>query len=280
MSCMSRNSTRVVFWWILVLAGAGIALLITWATRVVHVPPVTLLAIGAVIIALSWLAVLVSLPWNLYFGACRVLQEAAASRDRGIAVRPASDAEARRISRRMLWLALGGHLSTAVAAAAIAFFSGNKTGYYIAGLFLLSTAFRPASAYLSHVRERISVLTRQSTHPREDVATLRTELAGITRSLDDLRAGMQRTGEDLRRAEARLSDAMAHDRGLLTADLGRVKEAQEADRARAASRDDDLERRISQMVRSVESTLDGISDHGVLVAGLHALVRMIRAQQA
>jgi hypothetical protein len=234
-------------------------LLITWATRVVHVPPVTLLAIGAIIIALSWLAVLVSLPWNLYFGARRVLQEAAASRDRGIAVRPAS---------------------TAVAAAAIAFFSGNKTGYYIAALFLLSTSFRPASAYLSHVRERISVLTRQSTHPREDVATLRTELAGITRSLDDLRAGLQRTGEDLRRAEAGLSDAIAHDRGLLTADLGRVKEAQEADRARAASRDDDLERRISQMARRVEATLDGISDHGELVAGLHALVRMIRAQQA
>ena len=280
MSCMSRNSTRVVLWWILVLAGAGIALLITWATRVVHVPPVTLLAIGAVIIALSWLAVLVSLPWNLYFGACRVLQEAAISRDRGIAVRPANDAEARRISRRMLWLALGGHLSATVAAAAIAFFSGNKTGYYIAGLFLLSTAFRPALAYLSHVRERISVLTRQSTHPREDVATLRTELAGITRSLDDLQAGMQRTAEDLSRAEGRLSDTIAHDRGLLTADLGRVKEDQEADRARGASRDDDLERRISQMARRVEATLDGISDHGELVAGLHALVRMIRAQQA
>src|SRR5579862_414769 len=98
MSCMSRNSTRVVLWWILVLAGAGIALLITWATRVVHVPPSTLLAIGAVIVALSWLAVLVSLPWNLYFAARRVLREAAVSRDRGIAVGPASDAEARLIS--------------------------------------------------------------------------------------------------------------------------------------------------------------------------------------
>ena len=196
MARMSRNSTRLVLWWILVLAGAGIALLITWATRVVHVQAATLLAIGAVIIALSWLTVLVSLPWNLYFGARRVLREAATSRDRGIAVQPAGDAEARRISRLMLWLALGAHLATAAAAAAIAYFSGNKTGYYIAALFLLSTAFRPASAYLSHVRERLSALTRQATHPREDVATLRTQLAAITKSLDDLRASTQRTADE------------------------------------------------------------------------------------
>jgi hypothetical protein len=33
---------------------------------------------------------------------------------------------------------------------------------------------------------------------------------------------------------------------------------------------------IDQMVRRIEATLDGISDHQELLAGLHALVRMVR----
>src|SRR5947208_4438911 len=109
LSYMSKNSSRVVVWWFLVLAGALVALLIAWAARVVRVPAVTLLTIAAVVIALTWLVVLVTVPWNLYFAARRAAQEMEVSRDRGIAVQPAYDAEARRISSRLLRLALGGH---------------------------------------------------------------------------------------------------------------------------------------------------------------------------
>src|SRR6266581_2390756 len=97
LSYVSKNSTRVVVWWVLVLVGALVALLVAWAAR-----------------------------------------EMAVSRDRGIAVRPAYDAEARRISDRMLRFALGGHAGTAIAATVIAYLSGNKTGYYVAGIFLLA----------------------------------------------------------------------------------------------------------------------------------------------
>lgn len=34
------------------------------------------------------------------------------------------------------------------------------------------------------------------------------------------------------------------------------------------------------MVRRIEATLDGLSDHQELLAGLRALVRMVRSQQA
>ena len=148
LSYMNKNSTRVVVWWFLVLAGASAALLVAWAARVVRVPAVTLLTVAAVVIALSWLVVLVTVPWNLYFAARRAAQEMEVSRDRGIAVRSAYDAEARRISSRMLRFALGGHVGTAIAATVIAYISGNKTGYYIAGIFLLATMFgrpRPTS---------------------------------------------------------------------------------------------------------------------------------------
>jgi len=275
---MSKNPARVASWWILVLIGALVALLISWAARLIKVAPVTLATVGALVIALSWLIVVVSGPWNLYFAARRAGQEMEASRGRGIAVPAASDAEASRIARWLLRLALGGHLGTALAAAAIAYLSGNKTGYYIAGIFLLSTAFRPALAYLSHVRERITVLTREAAHPREDVVTLRAQVEGMNRALGELQAGLRDAGEDLRRAEGTLTGAIAHTRDLLAGDLDRIKDAQEADRAQARSRADDLQRQAGQVARRIEATLDGISDHEELIAGLRALARIMRSQ--
>lgn len=280
MSGMSGKQNRVIAGWFLVLAGAVIALLVAWLSRVVSVPLTTLLTAGAVVIALSWLVVLTTVPWNLYFAARRTAQEIDVSRERGIAVRPAYDQEAARIARQMLRFALGGHLGTAVAAAAIALLSGKAVGYYIAGIALLSTAFRPAAAYFGHLRERIKVLTRESTHPRDDVATLLDKADTMEQAADELRLQLRDSNEDLRRTESALTDAIAHARQLLGGDLNRLQDVQAADRAAARSRAEDLERQIGQMVRRIETTLDGISDHQELLAGLRALVRMVRSDPA
>jgi hypothetical protein len=280
MGGMSGNSNRLVIGWFLVVAGAVAALLIVWLGHIVHVPLTTLLTAGAVIIALSWLVVLTTVPWNLYFAARRTAQEMAVSRERGIAVRPGYDQEAARISRQMLRFALGAHLGTALAAAAIALLSGNKAGYYIAGISLLSTAFRPAAAYFGHLRQRIKVLTQESTYPRDDVATLLHRADMIEQSAGELRRQLRDANEDLRRTESALTDGIAHARQVLADDLSRLQDMQAADRAAARSRDEDLERQIDQMTRRIEATLDGISDHQELLAGLRALVRMVRADPA
>jgi hypothetical protein len=277
MGRMSGNANRVIIGWFLVLTGAVAAVLIVWLGRIVRVPLTTLLTAGAVAIALSWLVVLTTVPWNVYFAARRAAQEMVVSRERGIAVRPGYDQEAARISRQMLRFALGAHLGTALAAAAIAYSSGNKAGYYISAIFLLSTAFRPAAAYFRHLRERINVLTRESTHPRDDVTTLLHRADLMEQSTDELRLHLRNANEGLHRTEAALTDAIAHARQVLTGDLNRLQDMQAADRAAARSRDDDLERRIDQMVRRIEATLDGISDHHELLAGLRALVRMVRS---
>jgi hypothetical protein len=280
MSGMSGKQNRVVAGWFLVLVGAAIALLVAWLSRVVSVPLTTLLTAGAVVIALSWLVVLTTVPWNLYFAARRTAQEIGVSRERGIAVRPAYDQEAARISRQMLRFALGGHLGTAVAAAAIALLSGEAAGYYIAGIALLSTAFRPAAAYFGHLRERIKVLTRESTHPRDDVATLLDKAETMEQAADELRLQLRDANTDLRRTESALTDAIAHARQLLDGDLSRLQDMQAADRAAARSRAEDLERQLGQMVRRIETTLDGITDHQELLGGLRALVRMVRSDPA
>jgi hypothetical protein len=272
LSRMSKNSsTRVIVWWFVLLAAALLALLVAWAARVVQIPTATLLTVAVVVVALSWLVVLVTVPWNLYFAARRAALQMAVSRDRGITVRPDYDDEARRISRRMLRLALGGHVGTAIAAAAIAFASGNKAGYYVAGLFLLATMFRPASAYLFHVRERIKVFTRESMQPRDDVITLRERM-------DEVSALARQSADELYRTQAKLADTIEHTRSLHSADLGQLRDTQEAHRAQAQARHDDLKRQIDQMVRRIEATLDGISDHQELLTGLRALVRMVRSE--
>jgi hypothetical protein len=272
LSRMSKNSsTRVIAWWFVVLAAALLALLVAWAARVVRVPTATLLTVAVVVVALSWLVVLVTVPWNLYFAARRAALQMAVSRDRGITVRPDYDDEARRISHRMLRFALGGHVGTAIAATVIAYTSGNKTGYYVAGIFLLATTFRPASAYLVHVRERIKVFTRESMQPRDDVITLRERM-------DEVSALARQSADELYRTQAKLADTIEHTRSLLSADLGRLRDTQEAHRAQAQARHDDLKRQIDQMVRRIEATLDGISDHQELLTGLRALVRMVRSE--
>jgi signal transduction histidine kinase len=279
-SGMDRISMRVILSWVLVLIGASVALLIVWIGHVVSVPLTTLLAVAAVVLSLSWLIVLATVPWNLYFGARRAAAEMVVSRERGIEVRSAYTEEAVSISSRMLRFAITAHLGTAVVAAAIAYFSGNKIGYYIAGIFLISTGLRPAVAYLGHVRERIRVLSRESTYPREDVATLQEKMDTLEQDVERLEARLAHASEDLRRTEAGLADSIAHARQLLTTDLNRLQGALEASRDSARSRSDDLERRIEQMVRRIEATLDGISDHEELLAGLRALVRMVRSDSA
>jgi hypothetical protein len=232
------------------------------------------------VLSLSWLILLATLPWNLYFAARRAAVEMAVSRERGIDVRRAYDEEAGRISSRMLRLAIGAHVGTAVVAAAIAYFSGNEIGYYIAGIFLISTGFRPAAAYFVHVRERIRVLSRESTHPRDDVATLRDKMDVLEQDIGQLQFGLGHTKDDVRRTEATLADSIAHVRQLLTTDLNRLQDALVASQDAARSRSDDLDRKVDQLIRRIEATLDGISDHEELLTGLRALVRMVRSEPA
>jgi ABC-type transporter Mla subunit MlaD len=121
------------------------------------------------------------------------------------------------------------------------------------------------------VRERIKVFTRESVHPRDDVITLWERMGEVT-------ALARQTADDLDRTQATLADTIDHTRNLLGADLSRLRETQEAERAHAHSRHDDLKRQLEQMARTIEATLDGISDHQELLTGLRTLVRMVRSE--
>jgi hypothetical protein len=279
-----HRSSGVIKWWAMIVVGTAVALLIAWLGSLAGVSLGTLLSIGAGAAALAWLIVLVAVPWNLYFAARRAVTGMALSRARGIDVRPAHEAEAGRIARRMLWFALGAHVITAAVASIVTYFSHATIGYYFTASYLLSASIRPAAAYFAHLRERISTLSRESRYPREDVVTLREKAAGLENAVKTLRKEMwdsQSTlADDLRRTEAKLADGIQHSRQVLTADLARLQDGQVADRDAARSRDDELGRRIDTMIRRIDETLTGLGDQQELLVGLRALVRMVRAEPA
>jgi hypothetical protein len=277
---MNKFLGRAFGWLVLLLIGAALALGVGLLSHLVHVSATALLTAGGVLVGLAWLAGLVTLPWNLYFAAHRARAGMTLSRERGITVREADEAEASRLARRMLGFAIGAHVGTALAAALVAYLLSARTGYYVAGFFLMTTAVRPAAAYFAHVRARIGALERQSTHPRDDVATLLRRVEHLQDSLTEQQAGLKRLGESARLSDVRLTDSIAHARQTLAADIAALQGTEAADRDTCRSGQEDLRRRLDDLVRRIEAALDGVSDHQELLAGLRALVRMVRSEPA
>ncbi|MEV7994734.1 hypothetical protein AB0O67_23285 [Streptomyces sp. NPDC086077] len=221
-------------------------------------PPQVVFAVGAGVLSLVWLLLLLTLPWNLYFRAHAVLGEIAVSREKGIEVSPARDAEATRIARTMLRTAVAGHILTATLVLAVTWATGEFTGYWFAAFFLLSTFFRPAGAYFGQLRRRLGALLKDVTHPRDDVVELhgrldRTE-AG-TRVLEEKTEEQYRALAELRRT----LDALA---------MSTYERAEEADR------------RIAALGREFEATVNRLTDNQEIIAGVKAFLRLLHSTDA
>ncbi|GAA0395150.1 hypothetical protein Acor_64860 [Acrocarpospora corrugata] len=241
-------------WWIFWVSLA-FTIVAAWLILYADVSPETLLSVGLGAISLIWLIILLTVPWNLYFSARRVVHETHLSRERGIEVPQAREDEAREIARRMLRFAIAGHLISAAVIAVITFYSGAQVGYYFAGFYLLATFFRPAGSYMSHLRERVTNLMEELHYPRQDVATLRTQVAELTDARTRLDQTVNELSESLDELRAELATAQAA----------------------AETADHDLNRRITQMSRRFDETVDGLSDNQELITGLKAFLRLVRS---
>lgn len=228
-----------------VFLAAAVATLVTLVlTYVFDVPLSVVLSVGFGAVCLVWLIVLLTYPWNLYFQAHTLLHEIRASRERGIEVAAERDAEAARIAVRMRWVAIGAHLGSAAVLAVISVISGQTVGYYFAGFYLISTLFRPAGAYFSHLRKRMTTMLRDVSYPREDVVTLIERVDRLEEATTDLI-------ENLRPELHELA-------------------------GRTADRDRELDARISALGRQFEDTVNRLTDNQEVIAGVKAFLRMIR----
>ncbi|MER6506671.1 hypothetical protein ABT158_07635 [Nonomuraea sp. NPDC001636] len=222
-----------------------------WLVLYAGVPLSTLLSLGLGAICLVWLVVLLTFPWNLSFAARQVVRDIAVSREAGIDVPARGEEEARTIARRMLVLAVAGHVVSAVVVAVVTFFSGRQIGYYFAGFYLLATAFRPAGAYVGHLRERVRTLGREVRYPRLDVIALRDQVEALSAAAERLTRQAGEIGGELAATRAGLERA-----------------------------DHDLDRRITLMARRFEETVDGLNDNQEIITGLRAFLRLLRADPA
>ena len=167
------------------------ALLLFFGLNWLHVPVGNLIdwLIGVAI--LWWLGVITTLPWNAHFAALAVVEEAAESRSKGIAVNEDHAAFARRVATRFRAVAVGLHLLTAAGLFVLARYQLVPLGYPAAGAALALTFARPAARAYDHLRNRLSLMQHQVHYPREDVVELRnrvqeleTQFKTVTSSLD------------------------------------------------------------------------------------------------
>ncbi|OIV35802.1 hypothetical protein BIV57_19710 [Mangrovactinospora gilvigrisea] len=231
------------------------------AVRGLGLPGRDVLGAAAGGLCLLWLAVLVAVPWNVWFRARAVAADAVESRGRGLAVPQQHGAEASRIARWALRAALAGHLGTTLLLVAVTLLSGRQVGWWFAAFALVSTGFRPLSAFLLALRARLAVLGREVRFPRDDAA--------------EARARADRAATGVRELEARVEEQYRAQQ-----ETRRVLDALSASSFRRTEElDAKLDARVEALGRELEAVVDRLTENREIIAGVRAFVRMLRGEE-
>jgi hypothetical protein len=102
-----------------------------------------------------WLIIIVTVPWNIYFQAKSVLDQANASRERGINVNERQIPYVRALRTRALILAIALHLISAIALYIFASSTIGTVGYIGAIAALLLTFLRPAISAYKYISQKL-----------------------------------------------------------------------------------------------------------------------------
>lgn len=208
------------------------------------------------IAALAALWLVVKVPWDLYFAARNVQKAQADSDDREIEVRPQERAEASRLARRLLGLAVGLHLAGAGLCALAA--QVSDVGLLASAAFLLSMALRPTTAMVVHVRRRLAELQGRAVLPRVDARDL---------------------GDRLEQAEVRLQGAEEQlddeDRGLAALEH-RLQELEATLDRRIGTQEHRFRSEMDRVCVEFERSVEKVSRDQELLAGVRAFLAMVR----
>lgn len=196
---------------------------------------------------LAWLGTIVVLPWNLLFEARRTRRELGRARARGISVSEVQEGRAQAVERRMVRVSIALHLVSAALLALGSRAADVPLGNVFAGLFLLSTLFRPAVEYYRSLRGELSELIDDSRYPRDDVMKLVSDVEGHARELVSRSAAHEQLEQRMTELESR-SDA-------------RLAEAN---------------RRLELVTRRFDETISQLTDNREIISGLRAFLRLVR----
>ncbi len=133
-----------------------------------------------------WLLVIVTVPWNIYFQAKAVLNQAIIAKDRNINVDQKQLPYVQALAKRSLILALSLHGISAIVLYIVASSGVGTLGYVGAIAALLLTILRPAISAYKYIAQRLQSISEQIDYPREDVAELQQTVRNLKDSIREL----------------------------------------------------------------------------------------------
>lgn len=167
--------------------GLGVlALLAFGVLQLLHVSVGSFLDWVIAVAIFEWLLVIVTVPWNIHFEAKAVLDEAAVSAQKEIAVDEKQVEYAKVIAGRSLVIAIALHLLSAVGLYTLAATGISVIGYVSSGAALLLTFLRPAVRTYEYLAARLAMIRQEFTYPREDVWELRNRVTTLEETLKRL----------------------------------------------------------------------------------------------
>lgn len=174
---MNRNYTYGIFSF---AAGVIVVFLIVYGVlNLLHIEAGNVLDWVVGVGTLIWLMIIVLVPWNIYFEALEVLQEAKQSHKRNIDFDASQLDYVRKLKKGALWVALALHLISTIGLYAVSWAEISVVGYYGSGAALLLTLLRPTIRAYEYISYRLSHIKQEVLYPRDDLETLRHEVWAI-----------------------------------------------------------------------------------------------------
>lgn len=148
------------------------------------------------LLSLIWLLFIVTVPWNAYFKAKEILDEAAISKRKDILVIDESLDYVKKVAKISLAVSISLHLVSALVLYYIAYAGVSVTGYYAAILTILFTFLRPSIRFYEYLQRKLNAIKQEFRYPREDINTLLEDINQIKQDVNYILAELSsREGE-------------------------------------------------------------------------------------
>ena len=164
--------------------------------HMLNIPAGTMIDWITGIVAFWWLTGITTLPWNMYFTAKDLLNDAEISAKKGITIDQEDISYAKKKSKLFLRIAIVLHIVSAAALYLLAYFGISSIGYFAAIVAVVLTFVRPSYRLYDYIIERLQNMQRKILYPREDVYELRAEITRQTDRIDALVALLNLEEED------------------------------------------------------------------------------------
>lgn len=151
-----------------------------------HIPAGSFIDWVIAVAIFEWLLAIVTVPWNIHYEAKAVLDEAAMSTQKEVAVDEKQVEYARVVAKRSLIVAIALHLLSAAGLYILAATGISVIGYISSGAALLLTALRPAVRTYEYLAARLAMIRQEFKYPREDIWELRNRFSTLEQTVQRL----------------------------------------------------------------------------------------------